>query len=93
MADEPKVQTDGRKDNAAQPLDAADKKGGPERYPTVRQDDAVESLDEQSAGERRSFDPTKDAPSRPPQGAGDTAPPTGGAGRLGAAGDPAEGKR
>ena len=67
MADEHKIQTDGRKDNAAQPLNAAEKKGGPERYPTVRQDDAVEDL-----------------------GRGEAAPAER---RLGAGGDPAEGKR
>jgi hypothetical protein len=91
---EDKIQTDGRKDNAAQPLNAADKKGGPERYPAVRQDDAVEGpgLPEDLTAERRSFDPPKGAPSRPPQGAGDTSPASTNNGRLGPAGDPAEGK-
>ena len=42
MADEPKTPTDGRKDNAARPPGAAGRKRGLERYPTVRQDDAVE---------------------------------------------------
>jgi hypothetical protein len=49
-----KVQTPGRDANAAQPLDAAKNKGGPERYPRVRQDDAVERT---GPGEKvRSFD-------------------------------------
>ena len=92
---EDKIQTGGRKDNAAQPLNAAEKKGGPERYPAVRQDDAVEAAGttEDVTGERRSFDPPKGAPSRPTQGAGDTPPPPTSTDRLGPAGDPAEGKR
>ena len=94
---EDKIQTDGRKDNAAQPLDAADKKGGPERYPAVRQDDAVEApgSTEDVTGERRSFDPPRTAPPRPPrppQGAGD-APVSTNNGRMGPGADPAEGKR
>jgi len=96
MADERKMQTEGRKENAAQPLDASKNQAGSERYPAVRQDDAVERTGrtEQVAGEGRSFDPEKDAPSQPPQGAGDTSSPVApNEGRLGAAGDPAEGKR
>ena len=91
---EDKMQTSGRKENAAQPLNAADKKRGPERYPTVRQDDAVEAPEgsEGVTGERRSFAPAKDAPSRPPQGAGDTSQSTTDR-RPGPGGDPAEGKR
>jgi hypothetical protein len=93
MADEDKIQTDGRKRNAAQPLNASGRGKEPERYPAVRQDDAVEPSPEDLAGEGRSFDPAKGAPSRPPQGAGDTSPPSTGDGRLGPGGDPAEGKR
>jgi hypothetical protein len=54
-----KVQTPGRDANAAQPLDAAKNRGGPERYPRVRQDDAVErtGLGEQA----RSFDRADEA--------------------------------
>lgn len=51
-----KLQTPGRKANAAQPLDAAKDQGGVERYPAVRRDDGV-------TGEKRSFDP---APSKVP---------------------------
>lgn len=59
-----KIQTVGRQDNAAQPLNAAPDEGGPERYPSVRQDDAVERTGRAGAvtGERRSFD----APAKPP---------------------------
>ena len=55
-----RLQTPGRRENAAQPLDAADDNAGAERYP-----------------EPRSFAP----------------PRTDQEGRLGPAGDPAEGKR
>jgi len=76
---ENKVQTAGRKQNDAQPLNASDNTEGAERYPSVRQDDAVES---------RSFDPA------PKQGAGDTsAPQPGNAGKVGPDGKPAEGSR
>jgi hypothetical protein len=89
MVDKDKIQTTGRKDNAARSLNASDNKRGPERYPPVRQDDAVESA---GTGERRSFDPRKDAPSQPPQGADDTSAANA-SDRLGPRGDPAEGKR
>ena len=55
-ADE-RLQSKGREENAAQPLDAAKDNGGPERYPSVRKDDAIEV---------RTFNPV------PPQGAGDS---------------------
>lgn len=46
MADEhegeDRIQSPGRRENAAQPLNAPKDDGGPERYPSVRQDDAVE---------------------------------------------------
>jgi hypothetical protein len=42
-----RLQTAGREENAAQPLDAADDNGGPERYPSTRADDGLE----------RSFEP------------------------------------
>lgn len=35
-------QSAGREANAAQPLDAAPDNAGPERYPSVRQDDGIE---------------------------------------------------
>jgi hypothetical protein len=77
-----KTQSGGREANAAQPLDAARDKGGPERYPQVDQTDAV-------TGESRSFDPAADAPT-PRQGAGDS---DGLPGHMGPGGDPVEGKR
>lgn len=83
-----KINTEGRKANAAQPLNAADDNAGAERYPPARRDDAVEG-----AGEARSFDPAADAPTSR-QGAGDTSPPaSANEGRLGPGADPAEGKR
>ena len=86
-ANDDKMQTGGRKANAAQPLNASDNEAGPERYPPVRQDDAVET------GEAtRSFDTGSNNP-QPRQGAGDTsAPASTSEGRLGPGGDPAEGK-
>ena len=63
MADQDKLNTDGRKANAAQPLNEAGDKGGAERYPPVRQDDSVQP------GEGRSFQPA------PRQGAGDGSAP------------------
>jgi hypothetical protein len=87
MADQDKLNTEGREKNAAQPLDAANDKGGPERYPPVAKDDSIQP------GERRSFDPRADAPT-PRQGAGDgSAPASTQEGRTGPEGDPAEGKR
>ncbi len=69
----------------------------PERYPSVRQDDAVERTgrSEEVAGEHRTFDPRADAPtpkgreSKPDGGI----PPATNQGRQGPEGDPAEGKR
>ena len=87
QSDDDRIQTDGREANAAQPLNAADKNKGAERYPPVSKDDAVEK----PQGEARSFG--GDNP-EPPRGAGDTsAPPSANEGRLGPGGDPAEGKR
>jgi len=88
-AREGRLQTAGRDDNAAQPLDAAPDHGGPERYPAARRDDAIEGPSE---GEPRSFDPKVDAPT-PRQGAGDTSSDARQEGFSGAQGDPAEGKR
>ena len=84
IPEDDKLQTQGRKDNAAQPLDASGNEAGAERYPGTRQDDAV------AENEPRSF---ADNP-KPPQGAGDTSiPPSANEGRLGPGADPAEGKR
>ena len=93
-ASEDRIQSGGRQENAAQPLNAAGDHGGPERYPAVDQTDAVERTGriEQVPGERRSFDPAADAPT-PRQGAGDTSPEATQEGRLGPEADPAEGKR
>jgi hypothetical protein len=86
MPDDP-INTDGRKANAAQPLNAAKDNAGAERYPSVRQDDGVES-----SNETRSFDPPRNP--NPPQGAGDgPIPPSANEDRPGAGADPAKGKR
>lgn len=82
--DDDRIQSEGRDQNAALPLNASDNKEGAERYPSVRQDDSVEA---------RSFDPANQNP-EPPQGAGDTSvPPSANEGHIGPGGDPAEGKR
>src|SRR4051794_25664757 len=83
-------QTAGREANAAQPHQALGEHATPERYPSVRQDDSIESPGEGS-GEHRSFAPRADAPT-PRQGAGDTSPAIN-QGRLGPEADPVEGKR
>lgn len=70
-ANEEQIQSEGRKDNAAQPLNAAPENAGAERYPSTKKDDAIEG-----AGETRSFDPKRRNPA-PPQGAGDGGPTTG----------------
>ena len=84
-ATEDKIQTGGRKENAALPLNTSKNERGAERYPPVLQDDAVEA-----PGEERSFG----GKPQPKQGAGDSsAPPVStNEGRLGPGGDPAEGK-
>ena len=96
VADQDTIQTEGRKENDAKPLNASENDGGPERYPSVRQDDAVErtgrteEVTGEATGESRSFDPRADAPT-PRQGAGD-----GSAKQRGfesGQGDPAAGKR
>ena len=81
-ANDDRITTGGRKANAAQPLNASDNEKGAERYPPVRQDDAVEE---------RSFGAENP---QPRQGAGDgSAPASTNEGRLGPGADPAEGKR
>lgn len=42
-ANDDKIQSRGRKDNAAQPLNAAEPNAGAERYPSAGRDDGVES--------------------------------------------------
>lgn len=85
------LQTQGRKDNAAQPLDASDNAEGAERYPPEGKDDAIELG--RGAEESRSFGGEHANP-EPRQGAGDGGPdPSVNEGRLGPGGDPAEGKR
>lgn len=42
MADKDEIQTEGREDNAAQPLNASKNTKGPERYPQARKDDGFE---------------------------------------------------
>lgn len=49
-ADRNRIQTGGREANAAQPLNAAPDRGGPERYPAVGRTDSVQA-------EPRSFRP------------------------------------
>ncbi|MFL5295574.1 MAG: hypothetical protein ACJ798_04250 [Phenylobacterium sp.] len=83
-------QTAGREANAAQPHQALGEHATPERYPSVRQDDSVESPADGS-GESRSFDPGVNAPT-PRQGAGDASRSVN-EGRLGPEADPVEGKR
>jgi hypothetical protein len=98
MADDDKLQSQGRSENAAQPLDAGKGKGGAERYPSVDQHDAVERTGraEEVTGEDKSFsspiqneaagmgDATTD---------GEDVPHSANEGRLGPGGDPVEGKR
>lgn len=81
-----KIQSSGREENAAQPTDAAKDKGGPERYPPVRQDDAIERT---TPGEWvRTFESTDEAAPRR-----DTADHDGGQKDFeGPQADPAEGK-
>lgn len=87
-ANEDRIQTQGRKDNAAKPLNAAPDNSGAERYPATKKDDSVES-----PGEARSFKRGGDNP-QPRQGAGDGGPaPSSNEDRLGSGADPAEGKR
>jgi hypothetical protein len=82
VADKDRIQTAGRKANDALPLNAPKDEGGPERYPSVRQDDAVEA---------RSFDPGVDSGVDPRADA--PAPEPSNAGRVGPDGKPAEGAR
>lgn len=98
MADEPqpsdqdKLQTEGRKDNAAQPLNQAKPNAGAERYPSVDRTDSIKG------GEGRSFEPKVRNETAPPLG-DDVDDPVSlpgrspNEGRFGPAGDPAEGKR
>lgn len=76
--------------------DRKDQSGGggeAERWPSVRQDDAVERTGRTE--QVRSFDPDADAPTPGDEdiAQGEGAPPATNEGKLGPAGDPAEGKR
>jgi hypothetical protein len=84
MAGEDKAQESGRK--------GADG-GAPERYPSVRQDDAVERTgrEEEVVGEGRTFDPSVTAPT--PEQVTEGSPEPKQEGFEGPQGDPAEGKR
>jgi hypothetical protein len=78
MADHDKAQSEGRKENAAQPKAPGASDVSPQAYPASRQDDSIE----------RTGNPA------PRQGAGDgSAPPSTNEGRIDPGGDPAEGKR
>jgi hypothetical protein len=81
MTDQDKMQSEGRKDNAARPDHQAAGTVTPEVYPPAGKDDAVERTGRTEAvvGEKRAFEATK--------------PPATDEGRLGPGGDPAEGKR
>ena len=95
-ANEDKIQTAGRKANDAQPLHAAEDDGGPERYPSVRQDDAIERTGRAQEvigqdGESRSFDPKSDIRT-PTKEAGEApAPEPTNEGKVGPGGKPAQG--
>lgn len=65
-ANDDKIQSEGRKDNAAQHLNAAEPNPGAERYPPTGKDDSVEA----PATQRRSFE----GDPQPRQGAGDGGP-------------------
>jgi hypothetical protein len=82
-----KIQSEGRKDNAAQHLNAAPDNAGAERYPATNKDDSVAP-----PREGRTFEGVENP--QPRQGAGDGGPdPSVNQGRMGPGGDPAEGKR
>jgi hypothetical protein len=102
MADEKNIQSEGRNDNAAQPLNAAKDNAGADRYPSVDQHDAIERTgrDQAVTGENPSFQPGGETKTRnetaPPEDAstdGDDVPSSANDGRLGPGGDPVEGKR
>jgi hypothetical protein len=83
-----KIQSEGRKDNAAQHLNAAPDNAGAERYPPTNKDDSIDT----AGGEKRSFEGVENP--QPRQGAGDGGPdPSVNQGRMGPGADPAEGKR
>ncbi|MFZ5718804.1 MAG: hypothetical protein ACOY5Y_04975 [Pseudomonadota bacterium] len=83
------IQSEGRKKNAALPLNVEKENAGAERYPPARKDDSVERVESQA----RTFGAGGDNP-KPRQGAGDGGPPPSkNDGLLGPDGDPAEGKR
>lgn len=76
---------------------ASERTGKAERYPSVRQDEAVERTgrtEQVAGGEDRSFKPDASAPTPRASGVADaTDPHSANEGRLGPGADPAEGKR
>ena len=64
-ANDDKIQTGGRKANAAQPLNAADDNAGAERYPPVRQDDAVQTGEAARSFDTGSINPETKPPASP----------------------------
>jgi hypothetical protein len=65
-----KIQSEGRKDNAAQHVNEAADNAGAERYPSVKKDDAIEPG--AARGERKTFEGVENP--EPRQGAGDGGP-------------------
>jgi hypothetical protein len=65
-----KLQSQGRKDNAAQHLNAAPDNAGAERYPPVNKDDSIDPG--AARGEPKTFEGPENP--EPPQGAGDGTP-------------------
>ena len=93
-SDKDPLQSAGRKANAAHPLNKmGGEKGGPERYPPARADEALEGR----PGEGRSFEPKVRNQTAPDKA--DAQGPSGETRRgepddlRGPAGDPAEGRR
>lgn len=66
-----KIQSQGRKDNAAQPLNAAPDNAGAERYPAVNRDDSIDTA--AARGKSKTFEGTGNP--EPRQGAGDGSTP------------------
>lgn len=83
----------GRKDNAAQPLDAAPDNAGAERYPSTQKDDSVEAPAGTGAasGESRSFEGSVESADGETRSS--EPDPSVNQGHMGPAADPAEGKR
>lgn len=92
---EDKIQSEGRKDNAAQHVNEAPDNAGAERYPSVKKDDAIDPGAAHGA-ERRTFEGVESADSveTPETRQDERGPdPSVNQGHMGPGGDPAEGKR